>query len=69
MSKPDKILVDKALGLKNELGKFTLNHKNFILYALGIGFSTGFTTLTQIHTRKKISNSPMNITTASHVDC
>lgn len=41
MSRPAKIEADKAIGFKNDLGKFTLTHKNFILYSLGIGFSTG----------------------------
>jgi hypothetical protein len=43
MSKPDKIEAEKAMALKNELGTLTLTHKDFILYALGIGFSTGNT--------------------------
>ncbi len=40
MSRPDKIEAEKALSIKEDLGTVTLNHKNFILYALGIGFST-----------------------------
>lgn len=40
MSRPTKI-TPNAIGRKVELGTYTLNHKDFILYALGIGFSTG----------------------------
>ena len=40
MSRPQKI-DPKIFDKKTELGTFNLNHKNFILYALGIGFSTG----------------------------
>lgn len=63
MSKPDKILADKAIGFKNDLGKITLNHKNFILYALGIGFSTGLSPFMQTPTRRRTSNTPTNIMT------
>jgi hypothetical protein len=41
MSKPDKILADKAIGLKEDVATVQLKHTDFILYALGIGFSTG----------------------------
>jgi hypothetical protein len=40
MSRPEKIEAEKAIALKEDLGKVNLTHKNFILYALGIGFST-----------------------------
>lgn len=44
MSRPEKI-DPKILESNVELGTYSLNHKNFILYALGIGFSTGIATL------------------------
>jgi hypothetical protein len=40
MSRPEKIEAEQALAIKEDLGNVTLTHKNFILYALGIGFST-----------------------------
>ncbi len=67
MSKPDKIVVDKAIGLKNDLGKVKLDHKNFILYALGIGFSTGESPPMQTPIRKKTSSTPTSTTTPSPV--
>lgn len=67
MSKPDKIQADKAIGLKNDLGKYTLNHKSFILYALGIGFSTGSSPPMQTPTRSRTSSTPTNTMTNSPV--
>ena len=40
MARPEKIEVEQALKYKSDLGTVTLTHKSFILYALGIGFST-----------------------------
>lgn len=40
MSRPSKISPE-IIGLKTDLGTYNLSHKEFILYALGIGFSTG----------------------------
>ena len=40
MSRPAKI-DPKIIGHKVDLGTYTLDSKGFILYALGIGFSTG----------------------------
>ena len=40
MSRPDKI-DSKIIGHKVDLGTYSLDSKGFILYALGIGFSTG----------------------------
>jgi len=41
MSKPEHIIIDKVIGYKEQLGSITITHKDLILYALGIGFSTG----------------------------
>lgn len=40
MSRPKKILPE-IIGHKVDLGTYSLSHKDLILYALGIGFSTG----------------------------
>ena len=40
MSRPEKI-DPNIIGNKVQLGTYSLDHKGFILYALGIGFSTG----------------------------
>lgn len=40
MSRPEKIEAEKALARKEEYSKVTLTQKDFILYSLGIGFST-----------------------------
>ena len=39
MSRPDKISPN-IIGHKVNLGTYDVNHKDFILYALGIGFSS-----------------------------
>lgn len=41
MSKPEKINIEGALAHKEDLGIVTLTQKDLMLYALGIGFSTG----------------------------
>lgn len=61
MSRPDKILADKAIGLKEEVATAQLKHTDFILYALGIGFSTGFFFLIKILIVSKISDIPMSM--------
>lgn len=38
--RPQKI-DPEIIGSKLKLGTYSLDHKGFILYALGIGFSTG----------------------------
>ena len=40
MKRPQKI-DSRIIGHKQQLGKYSLDSKGFILYALGIGFSTG----------------------------
>lgn len=61
MSKPDKILADKAIGLKENVATVQLKHTDFILYALGIGFSTGIFGVIEILTRWKILGIPMSM--------
>ena len=41
MSKPEKIVAEKAIGSKGPTSKITLNDRDSIIYALGIGFSQG----------------------------
>ncbi len=67
MSKPEKILADKAIGLKENVATVQLKHTDFILYALGIGFSTGRCRLIEILTKWKISGIPMSMTRISTV--
>ena len=40
MQRPKKI-DSRIIGHKQQLGRYSLDSKGFILYALGIGFSTG----------------------------
>lgn len=61
MSKPDKILADKAIGLKEDVATVQLKHTDFILYALGIGFSTGRYALIEILIESKILDIPMSM--------
>lgn len=44
MNRPDKISPD-IIGHKVDLGTYSLDSRGFILYALGIGFSTGTSTI------------------------
>lgn len=42
MSRPAKIEAEKVIGTKMGENKVTFTEKDTILYALGIGFSTGY---------------------------
>ena len=41
MSKPEKIIPEKAIGTKSDPATSTINDRDSIVYALGIGFSQG----------------------------
>jgi len=56
MSKPEKVVCDKLIGSKIQIGDITLEDKDAMLYALGIGFNMGNLYSIQIHSEKKISN-------------
>lgn len=61
MSRPAKIS-PSIIGHKIDLGTYTLTHKDFILYALGIGFSRGISLLKQILLTRVTLNTLMNLT-------
>ena len=40
-SKPNKVIVEKAIGSKSVGQEFELTEKDVLLYAVGIGFNLG----------------------------
>ena len=43
MSKPDKVIPEKLIGSKSDIGTVSFDEKDVSLYALGIGFNMGST--------------------------
>jgi len=41
MSKPSKVIVEKAIGSKEDIGELVLEERDAQLYALSIGFNMG----------------------------
>lgn len=68
MSRPTKISPD-IVGSKLDLGTQLIKPKESILYALGIGFSTGTQALKQIHSIQTISNLHTSLTKDFQVAC
>lgn len=68
MERPKKIDAEKALTIVQDLGDYTFTHKDFIHYALSIGFSMGTFLNIKTPTRRKTLSTPTNTTTHSQVN-